>query len=167
MAYFSRNGFVPVRESYAKAVPVFPAGNAHVPVSVKDVKYARIDTKGIVSDAATNSRDLEKVMTYAKCLIRNLLQLSQHEYIECDSFREFVATWYQFIRWDVFRRSADGFPYYELIVDLNSKLLELMKAHQGSGLIELVLSRKLCDQLEDTLAEMRQLRNIRFSDIRF
>lgn len=157
MAYFTRNGFVPARESDAKAVPVFPAGNAHVPVSVKDVKYARTNTP----------RDLEKVMTYAKCLIRNLLQLSQHEYIERDTFREFVATWSQFIQWDVFQRSADGFPYYDVIVDLNSKLLAFMRAYQGSSLIELVLSRRLCDQLEDSLSEMRQLRNIRFSDIRF
>jgi hypothetical protein len=168
MAYFTRNGFVPAHdEPDAKVMPVFTKENTHTPVNVKDVKYTRANTERIAGDVATNSHDLEKVMLYAKCLIRNLLQLSQHEYVERDTFLEFTATWSQFTQWDVFQCSADGFPYYDLMVDLNSKLLELMKAHKRSNLIELILSRRLKSQLENGLNEMGQLRNIPFSEIRF
>jgi hypothetical protein len=167
MAYFTRNGFVPANEFDAKAIPVFPKENTHVPVNVKDVKYTRANTERIADDVAINPHDLEKVMLYAKCLVRNLLQLSQHEYVERDTFLEFTATWSQFTQWGTFQSSVDCFTCYGLIADLNDKLLKLMKAHKDSNFIELILSLEVRLQLEDTLKEMGHLRNIRFSDIRF
>jgi hypothetical protein len=170
MAYFSRNGFIPVHKSNTKSVGTGSRSNTEESVTVKDVKYATLNgLKNVKNrgDNTLNERELEKVMEYAKCLIRNLPHLSGHQYIERDPFLEFTATWSQLVRWRSFKRTELRFPHYSLMLGLEGKLNALARAHRQSDLIEFCLSQELSDQLNDSLDEMGYFRNIKFNEIRF
>lgn len=106
-------------------------------------------------------------MMYAKCLIRNLLQLSRSEGIERDTFLEFTATWMQFADWQTFRITRSDFPFYDLMVRLGPKLLAIAKSNSDSDLVELVLSENLSGQLKQALASMSDIQDISFERIRF
>jgi hypothetical protein len=170
MAYFSRNGFTHAHQSVTKSVSGSSCANVKESVTVKDVKYSTHN--GLKNDKnydnnTVNERELEKVMEYAKCLIRNLLHLSGHHHVERDTFFEFTATWSQFVRWRSFKRSELQFPHHSLMLELETKLNTLAKAHRLSDLIEINLSQELSDQLNDSLDEMLYSRNIKFNEIRF
>ena len=170
MAYFSRNGFAPARGSITKPVSTGRYVTAAESATVKDVKYATTDSiknDKNPEDNPLNERELENVMMYTKCLIRNLLYLSQHQYIERDTFLEFTATWLQFVRWNSFKKMELQFLHYSLMLELEAKLNALAKAHLQSDLIELTLSHELRDQLNDVLGGLEYVRNIKFSKIRF
>lgn len=170
MAYFSRNGFIPAHGAIAKSASTGSHSNEEESVIVKDVKYATpIGPKNDKNNEnnTVNERELEKVMEYAKCLIRNLLHLSEHQQIERDTFLEFTATWSQFVRWGSFKKAELRFPYYSLMLGLEAKLNALAKVHKQSDLIEFRLSQELSDQLNDSLDEMKYFRNIKFNEIRF
>ncbi len=170
MAYFSRNGFTPAQASTTKPVSTGYGVSAKESVTVKDVKCALLS--GVKSDKnydefTINKPELEKVMVYAKCLIRNLLHLSEHQHIERETLLEFTATWSQFVRWRSFKRTELKFPHCSLMLRLESKLYAIVKAHRQSDLIEISLSPELNDQLNDSLNEMEYLGNIKFDEIRF
>lgn len=170
MAYFSRNGFIPAHGAITKSESTGSQALAGESVIVKDVKYAMLN--GLKNnknnkDSTISEREIEKVMEYAKCLIRNLLHLSGHQHIQRDSLLKFTATWSQFIRWRSFKRAELQFPHYSLMLGLEIKLSALARAHKQSDLIEISLSQKLNDQLNDSLDEMEYCRNIKFDEIRF
>lgn len=173
MAYFSRNGFIPAHKAITKSVSTgsqAPAKESVIVKDVKDVKYAMLN--GLKNDknhedSTINEHELEKVMEYAKCLIRNLLHLSGHQHIERDTLLEFTATWSQFIHWRYFKRAELQFPHYSLMLEMEAKLMALAKAHKESDLIEISLSQELNNQLNDSLDEMEYSRNIKFNEIRF
>lgn len=170
MAYFSRNGFIPAHESLAKSVSTSSRTNAEESVTVKDVKYSthsgHKNDKNRV-EIAVNERELEKVMEYAKCLIRCLLHLSEYQRIERDTFLEFTATWSQFVRWHSFKRAELRFPHYSFMLGLEAKLNTLATAHKQSDLIEISLSQELSNQLIDSMNELKCFRSIKFKEIRF
>ncbi|MEO7991906.1 MAG: hypothetical protein ABI663_20290 [Chryseolinea sp.] len=170
MAYFSRNGFTPANRSIIKTPVTSYLANDREFVTVKDVKYASLN--GVENDKnhndfTVNERELEKVMEYAKCLIWNLLHLSEHQHIERETLLEFTATWSQFVRWRSFKRTELQFAHYSLMLELEGKLNALVKTHRQSDLIEISLSSQLNDQLNNSLDEMKYLRNIKFDEIRF
>lgn len=106
-------------------------------------------------------------MMYAKCLIRNLLQLSRFEYIERDTFMEFTATWTQFTGWHTFRKTRSNFSFYDLFVQLAPKLLAIAKSNSENDLVDLVLSEDLTDELGQELTSMGDVLDITFERIRF
>lgn len=170
MAYFSRNGFIPAHGAITKSVSTGSQAPAEESVIVKDVKYAMLNglkNDKNYEDRTISERELEKVMEYAKCLIRNLLHLSGHQHIERDVLLEFTATWSQFIRWRYFKRAELQFPPHSLMLEMEAKLMALARAHKESDLIEISLSQNLSDQLNDCLDEMKYFRNIKFNEIRF
>jgi len=158
MAYFKRNGFVPVHESDL---------NQSDHGSVKDVKYAPLNTREQLENPVSKPKNPGVVMMYAKCLIRNLLQLSRSEYIERDTFLEFTATWTQFTGWRAFRITRSNFPFYDLFMQLAPKLLAIAKSNSENDLVSLVLSEGLTDQLGQELTSMRDIPDISFERIRF
>ncbi len=170
MAYFSRNGFTPAHRSITKSVSKSYHANAEESFTVKDVKYASLN--GIENDKnheefTVNERELEKVKEYAKCLIRNLLHLTDHQHVERDTLLELTATWSQFVRWRSFKRTESQFLHHSLMLELEGKLNALVKACMQSDLIEISLSSELNDQLNDSLDEMKFFKNIKFDEIRF
>lgn len=169
MAYFTRNGFTLANNS-AIISATRSTRCASPIVTVKDVKYSSLnDLKNgkNQNDNTVNKRELEKVMEYAKCLLRNLLHLSEHQHVERDTFLEFTATWSQFVRWRSFKRAELQFLHYSLMLELETKLNALAKTHKLSDLIEISLSQELRYQLNDSLDEMRCSSNIKFNEIRF
>jgi hypothetical protein len=170
MAYFSRNGFTPANGSVTKSVSTGFRGHANKFVTVKDVKHSLHNClkndKNHESNTA-NERELERIMEYAKCLIQNLLHLSGHQHVERDTFLELSATWSQFVRWRFFKRTELQFSHYSLMLELETKLNTLAKAHRQSDLIEISFSQELSDQLNDIVDEMEYIRNIKFNEIRF
>jgi hypothetical protein len=169
MAYFSRNGFIPVNESHANAIISGLQNNATSTATVKDVKYSKRngfkgDEIGTYKESKEDQR--ERIMECSKCLIRNLLNLSDHERIERGTFMELAATWSQFVRWYAKQNSTVDFQH-DLMAELDQKLCVLAKAHRQSDFIEVMLSERLKDQLEDSLTEMAHIQNIKFVDIRF
>ena len=170
MAYFSRNGFIPAHESLAKSVSTSTHTNAEESVTVKDVKYSiHIGPKNDKNrvENAVNERELEKAMEYAKCLIRNLLHLSEYQRIERNTFLELTATWSQFVRWRSFKRTELRFPHYSFMLGLEAKLNTLVKVHKQSDLIEIHLSQELINQLNDSMNELKYFGDIKFKEIRF
>lgn len=170
MAYFSRNGFIPAHGAIAKSVSTGTQIPTEKSVIVKDVKYAMpngLKNSKNHEDSTIDEREVEKVMEYAKCLIRNLLHLSGHQYIERDTLLEFTATWSQLIHWRSFKRAELQFPHYSLMFEMEAKLMALVKAHKESDLIEISLSQELNNQLNDSLDEMEYSKNIEFNEIRF
>lgn len=170
MAYFSRNGFTPAYGSTTKSKSIGYRERAGESVTVKDVKYA--SPNGLESDKnldefTVKERELEKVMEYAKCLIRNLLHLFEHEHVGRKSLMEFTATWSQFVRWRSFKRTELQFPHHSFMLELEKKLNILAKVHQQSDLIEISLSPELSNQLNDSLDDMKYLRDIKFNEIWF
>jgi hypothetical protein len=170
MAYFFRNGFTPAHESLAKSVSTSTHSNAEESLTVKDVKYSthngHKNDKNRVENAAYE-RELEKVMEYAKCLIRNLLHLSEYQRAERDTFLELTATWSQFVRWRSFKRIELRFSHYSFMLGLEANLNKLVKVHKQSDLIEIHLSQELSDQLNDSMNELKCVRDIKFKTIRF
>lgn len=158
MAYFRRNGFVPVHES-----DLNQSDNG----SVKDVKYTPLSIREQHENSVSKPKNLGVVMMYAKCLIRNLLQLSRSEYIERDTFMEFTATWTQFTDWQTFRKTRSDFPFYDLMVRLGPKLLGIAKSNSENDLVDLVLSEDLTYQLGQELTSMCEIPDISFERIRF
>lgn len=158
MAYFKRNGFVPVHEADL---------NQSDQIGVKDVKYIPLNTRAELKNPVSKPKNLGIVMMYGKCLIRNLLLLSRSECIERDTFLEFTATWTQFTSWQTFRKTRSDFPFHDLMVRLGPKLLAIAKSNSENDLVELVLSGNLNDQLERANAEMCDVQEIRFGSIRF
>ncbi len=156
MAYFKRNGFVPAHKS---------DNDKADSVSVKDVKYAQLNTHLKIEKTTSTRDDLEIVKTYAKCLIRNLLQLSRSGYVEQNTLLEFTAAWSQFTSWHVFLKKRSDFPYCGLFIELTPKLLA--KSNFENGLVEVVLSETLNDQLEEALAEMLDVQHFHFAKMRF
>lgn len=170
LAYFSRNGFTPAHGSVTKSVSTGFRAHEEEFVTVKDVKH--VTHSGLKNDKnhknnTVHEQELEKVMEYAKCLIRNLLHLSGYQYAERVTFLEFTATWLQFVRWRSFKRTESHFPHYSLMQELEIKLNALGKVHKQSDLIEISLSQELSNQLNDSMDEMEYIRNIKFNDIRF
>ena len=163
MAYFSRNGFTPAHGSSHKC------DNLDYAI-VKDVKYAganSLEDDKNDDDTALSTHDIETIAVNAKCLIRNLLRLSRHQYVKRNSFLEFAATWSQLVRWRSFKKAESRLPHHALVLELEGKLTALAKAHKENDLIELTLSQELNDQLEDALDELKGIRKIKFSEIRF
>lgn len=171
MAYFSRNGFIPAHGSITKSAKRNSNAGMNECVSVKDVKYLTLDgAKNDINEReenAINEREIQKVMEYAKCLIRNLLHLADYRQVERETIFELVAAWSQFVRWGHFRRAGSKFEYHSLMMELDIKLNGLAKAHKQSDLIEISLSLELTNQLRHCLDEMGQYHTIKFSEIRF
>lgn len=158
MAYFNRNGFVPVYESDL---------NESDHGIVKDVKYTSLNSRAQHENPVSKPKNFEVVIMYAKCLIRNLLQLSRSECIERDTFMEFTATWTQFTGWQTFRKTGSDFPCHDLFLQLAPKLLAIAKSNSENDLVDLVLSEDLTDQLGQELASMCDIPDISFERIRF
>lgn len=158
MAYFKRNGFVPIHETEFHELDK---------ISVKDVKYTSSNTSGLPENPTSKPKNPDVVMMYAKCLIRNLLQLWKSEYIERDTFLEFTATWSQFTGWQTFQKKRSDSPFYDLFVQLAPKLLAIAKSNSENDLVNLVLSEELSNQLVQALTLMYDSPDISFERIRF
>lgn len=170
MAYFSRNGFTPANESHANAIITGLQNIATSTVTVNNIKYAKRNSPerhGIIANNIAREDQLERIMEYSKCLIRNLLNLSDHERVARDTFMELSATWSQFVRGLALQNSIIDFQHLNLLVELDQKLCVLAIAHRQSDFIEVVLSERLKDQLKDSLTEMVNVRNIKFVEISF
>jgi hypothetical protein len=108
---------------------------------VKDVKYPTVNGSKNDDNTALNGREIETIMINAKCLIRNLLRLSRHQYVKRDNFLEFAVTWSQLVRWNSFKKAELQLPHHALMLELEAKLTALAKAHHRNDLIELTLSQ--------------------------
>jgi len=166
MAYYKRNGFAPVHDQ-----PVNTAlyDNDRAANGVGGiVKYVKDDDayrKPTPPSYDINKRQYANALECFKCLVYNLIVLSEKPEVACESFLAVSRTFDRLVASPVFDVLPHGFIYRPIILELQQKMHRLARENQQEQTITLRLSPERRAGLQDILRQMASIDDIKLNNV--